>query len=169
MQLTRRHVLAMTALTTGAAAATAGVVGARWWDRPAGAGFRHLSAAEGVFLRAFAGATYPATVAIPHDGGDLALDHYLDDALQTMVGTQRSLVKVLLHALDTWPMPRRRHAFADLDRPQQQQVVDHWTTHFRSEVRQAATSLVLLVGMGYTTHPRVAPFFASLHTCGYGR
>lgn len=169
MKFTRRHVFAMTALTTGAAAATAGVVGARWWDRPAGTGYQHLSDEEGAFLRAFAGATYPTTQAIPHDGAELDLDHYLDDALGAMVETQRNLIKVLLHALDTWPMPRRLDAFADLDRLQQQEVIEHWTTHFRGEVRQAATSLVLLVGMGYTTHPRVAPFFAALHSCGYSR
>lgn len=169
MKITRRHVFAMTALTTGAAAATAGVVGARWWDRPAGDGYTHLSAEEGEFIRAFAGAVYPATSAIPHDGSDLELDHYLDDALGAMVPTQRNLIKVLLHALDTWPMPTRLEAFADLDRVAQQEVVTHWTTHFRGEIRQAATSLVLLVGMGFTTHPSVAPFFSALHRCGYNR
>lgn len=159
----------MTALTTGAAAATAGVVGARWWDRPAGSGFAHLSDEEGVFIRAFAGAVYPATTLIPHDGSDLDLDHYLDEALGAMVDTQRNLIKVLLHALDSWPLPRRLDSFADLDRESQQQVVEHWTSHFRGEIRQAATSLILLVGMGYTTHPNVAPFFSALHRCGYSR
>ena len=77
----------MTALTTGRRRDRRCCFWRLVVDRPAGAGFRHLSAAEGVFLRALAGATYPATVAIPHDGGDLALDHYLDDALQTMSPT----------------------------------------------------------------------------------
>jgi hypothetical protein len=172
MKITRRHVLAASALAAGAGAVGATVIGgtaASWWKRPAAEGYKVLSEEEGAFLRAFADTAYPATTAIPHAGGTLDLDRYVDANLSHMAETQRNLVKVLLHALDSWPMPARRQGFVALDAPQRAEVLHHWLTHFRGEVRQAATSLVLLVGMGYTTHPDVAPFFAALHQCGYAR
>lgn len=172
MKITRRHVIAASALAAGAGAIGATVLGgtaASWWKRPAAEGYAVLSEEEGAFLRAFAATAYPATPAIPHAGGDLDLDRYVDANLSSMAETQRNLIKVLLHALDTWPMPARRAGFVQLDPAQRAEVLHHWLTHFRGEVRQAATSLVLLVGMGYTTHPKVAPFFAALHTCGYAR
>lgn len=169
VNITRRHALAAAALSAGAAATTVAATGLRWWDQPAGEGYKCLSDDEAAFIRALAAAAWPATEAIPHSGGDLDLDRYLDDSLSVMSETSRTLLKMLFNMLDTWPMPRHMSSFAALVPAERAEVLEHWLGHFRAEVRQAAQSLVLMIGMGYTTHPKVAPFFQNLHSCGYGR
>ena len=51
-----------------------------------------------------------------------------------------------------------------------QQRVPEVNLHFDlAELRGAASSLTVFLGMGYTTHPDVAPIMARWHRCGYGR
>ena len=165
----RRQVLALGALAASAGAVGVGVGGLRWWSGPKADGLAHLTPDEAHFVRAFSAACYPATRQVPHSGDDLDLDVYIDASLEIMAPTQRGLIRALLHGLDAWTFPKHASRFTDLDLSTRQDVLQHWLTHSQGEVRQATTSLVLLVGMGYSTHPLVAPFFERLHRCGYGR
>jgi hypothetical protein len=169
MPITRRQVLALGALS--AAVATAGVGGtvASWWGQPPGAPLQHLSAGEAAFIRALAEVAYPATAAIPVGAAALGLDVFLDDAMGALPGTPRKLVKLLLNALDAWPVPRRFGTFSTLSVEDRLAVMDHLQNHWNPQIRQGTSSLLLLIGMGYCTHPQVSPFFSRWHGCGYGR
>ena len=170
MALSRRQVLALGSLSALVAGlGGAAVVAQRWWDPPAADGFAYLAATEAAFIRALAGAAYPATASIPHSAADLDLDHFFDAALRHLPPDKRTLARVGLHALDAWPLATMGASFVKLSASQQAQVVDSWRTHARPELRQAASSLLVVAGMGFCTHPTVAPFFQAWHRCGYGR
>jgi len=170
MALSRRQILAlgsMSALVGGLGGAA--VVTSRWWNPPAAGGFAYLAATEAAFIRALAGAAFPATADIPHSAADLDLDHFFDAALRHLPPDQRKLARVGLHALDALPMATTGSSFVALSGAQQAQVLEAWRTHARPELRQATSSLLVVSGMGFCTHPTVAPFFQAWHRCGYGR
>ncbi len=147
----------------------AGVVASRWWDPPAAGGFDYLATTEGDFIRALAGAAFPATRDIPHSAADLDLDHFFDAALRHLPPDQRKLARLGLHALDALPLATTGASFVALPAARQADVLESWRNHARPELRQAISSLLVVSGMGFCTHPTVAPFFQAWHRCGYGR
>lgn len=169
MPITRRHLLALSAALAASAVAGTAVTAVSWWDRPPGVGYQRLSPGEAAFVRALGAAGWPATRLVPVDGGTIGLDHFLDETLVHLPEHTANLLKMLLHVLDEWPLPRRHSTFSALAPHERTEVLDGWLHHFRFEVRNAAASLLILIGTGWTTHPDVAPFFARWHGCGYGR
>lgn len=170
MALSRRAVLALGSLSAVAVAGGgAALVGGAWWDPPAAEGYEFLSPEEAAFIRALAGAAYPATPQIPHSGDALDIDRFFDTALRNLPAGQRKLARLGLHALDAWTLASHGAAFHALEWARQVEVVDAWREHSRSELRNAASSLLLVAGMGFCTHPKVSPFFQAWHKCGYGR
>ena len=168
MKLTRRHLLALGAATS--AAAVVGTVGTvvHWWDQPSAADFTQLSADEARFVRAWASAAFPSGEVIPLDGGDAGLDRFFDSLLSSLPATQRKLLKLLLHALDTGSIAMGGARFTQLEQSEARQVFHRMAEHDLAEVRGAVSGLTVLLGMGYSTHPTVAPVMARWHRCGYG-
>lgn len=170
MALSRRQLLAFTALSTAVVGAGgAGLVAARLWDAPAAEGLVHLSASEAAFVRALAAAAYPATPAIAVDANDLALDAFFDAAIGNLPPFKIKLIKVGMSALDALPLTTHGARFTRLSPDAQAALVVAWNEHDRPELRQALNALLVVAGMGYCTHPSVAPFFQAMHRCGYGR
>ena len=169
MKLTRRHLLGISTLTACAASVCAGGIVTHWWLQPSGKGYLFFSENEAAFLRAFAGALYPPTNAIAFDGSALQLDHYLDQMLELLPETQQRLMRLLVHVLDSWTIPTHLSSFSSLTREERFSVLDGWMFHDRVEIRQATQALLSLIGMGYTSHPDISPFFAKWHACGFGR
>ena len=169
MPLSRRHVLAFGSLSALAAAGGVGLVAGRWWDRPPAEGLRHLSAGEAAFILALAGTAFPATPQIDASGDTLDLDQYFDATLDKLPASEVALLKLGLHVLDASPRLSHGARFVDLSEDARSEVLTQWREHARPELRQALSSLLLVVGMGFCTHPRVAPFFEAWHRCGYGR
>lgn len=166
--ITRRQLLAL-----GAAVAAVPVLGAggalwSWWDQPAEDPHTHLSADEAAFLVALGEAAWPATTTIPLGGGEARLDRFMDAVLGGMPADLRQQLRLLLHALDHAALPSQLGTFQGLEAPQRQLVLRSWLDSELMELRQAASSVVILLGMGYTTHPEVAPWFATMYGCGYG-
>jgi hypothetical protein len=60
-------------------------------------------------------------------------------------------------------------SFLSLTDAERGAVLISWIDSDLMPLRGVATLLVALMGMAYTSHPEVAPFFAVLHGCGYGR
>ena len=56
----------------------------------------------------------------------------------------------------------------DMINKEQQEVLFKWMNEDDHLFRSAVMSLVTLLGMGYTTHPAVAPRISAFHRCGYG-
>ncbi len=168
MQITRRHLLAL-----GAATAAAGAIGltgtaVSWWDQPAHAPFEALSASEAAFVRAWAGAAFPPGEVLSTDGATAGLDHFFDATLTHLPHTQRKLLKLLLHALDTGTIAYAGSPFTALPPEAARRVFHQLSGNDLAELRGAATSLTVLLGMGYTTRPEVAAVMARWHRCGYG-
>ena len=169
MKITRRHVLALTAAAAASAGGGVGLVATRWWDQPAGAGFRVLSTEEATFVSALAAAAWPATEAVALDGGAAGLDHFLDELLAVSPQIPRDLLRTLFHALDLWPVPTRGARFTSLRAADRDAVFMGWIDSELAEVRSAVQGVVLLLGMGYSTHPDVVSFMSPMFGCGFGR
>ena len=165
--LTRRQLLLTAGAATAALAAAAGGIAHRWVRRPAADGYRVLSFEEAAYVRALAAVAWPGA---PDrlDGADAALDHYLDQMMVVMPGPPQDALKVLLHALDDYPLPTRGASFHALDRAAQEEVFQALFHHDLHAVRSGIVSVVVMLGMGYTTHPEMAATMSGLYKCGYG-
>lgn len=168
MRLSRRQILALLAAPPALAALGAGAVGLRWWDQPSGQGLTWLSPDEAAFVRALAGAGWPATDACPLDGQDADLDRFIDGSLGTLADTPRKAARVGFHALDALCVPTTGRTFKALDLADRQDVLHGWLDSDLMPLRMAVLSTVLLLGMGYTIHPATTDVFGSLYRCGYG-
>jgi hypothetical protein len=170
---TRRQVLALSTLVTAGAVVAGGGTLVSWWDQPVGAGYDHLSEDEAAFVRALAGAIYPSTATLSLGGEEAQLDHFLDQSMGLLDELPRNGMRVLMHGLQSWPRVdpklQKGAAFANLDLAARMDLVDRWLGSDSSLLRQAVQSLVVLMGMGYTSHPAVSDHFAQWHGCGYGR
>ena len=169
MDITRRQVLALTSLGVAAIGVGTALVGVSWWNRSPGTGYIHIDEDEALFIRAFSGATWPATHAVPQDGGELQLDHFFDESLRHLDDQPRTLIRLLLHAMESSTLPTHLAFFSSLSTQERQAVVQGWLVHLLPEIRQAAQTLCILTGSGYSTHPSVSPFFEAMHGCVYGR
>ena len=169
MPITRRHLLALAGLTASAGAAGLAGVGLHWWQQPPQAPYAVLSADEAAFLLALGGALFPATRQIPLSGAELQLDRFMDDVLGGYPQMPRDLLRVLMHALDASCLPGHLASFSALDLETRTAVIEVWSHHDRLEVRSAFLGLVVLLGMGWSTHPEVVPTMAPMFLCGYGR
>ena len=169
MAVTRRHLLAASAGLAAAAAVCAGGIGLQWWDQPPGAGLAHLSADEAEFVRAISGAAFPSGDVIALSGADADLDRFFDAMLSGMPTLTGDLLKLLIQALENLSVVLAGGRFTTLSLAKQQSLVEGWLANDQSELRSAVQSLVVLLSMGYTTHPEIAPLMSSWHRCGYGR
>ena len=169
MKITRRHLLALSAGTAAAGAIGAGGLAISWWDRPADAPFKRLSNEEAAFVRAWAGAAFPATATTPINGAQANIDHFFDEMLSAMPADTAKLLRLLINGLNDLTLATDGSHFSDLHGADQSRIFDGWIHSDVSAFRSATQSLVLLLGMGWSTHPTVAPTMQKLHSCGYGR
>jgi len=167
--LSRRQLLVLaSAPPLLAAAGAAGVAGSWFLQRPAPP-LRFLSTAEAATVRALCGAAWPATTACPLDGADADLDAYLDELMASLGGLQRDGIRMLLHVIEELPLATDGDRFGALPRDRQAALLQSWLDSDQATVRSALVSVVILTGMGYTTHPDAAATFGSLYRCRYGR
>lgn len=169
MQITRRHILALTAASATATAICAGGVALTWWDQPPGIGYTQLADREGAFIRAFSGAAFPGGDVIALSGADADIDRFFDAVLCGMPDLTADLLRLLMQSLERATLLTNGATFTALSFPEQQAVLRSWFTSDVAEIRGAISSLVVLLGMGYTTHPEVSPIMSAWHRCGYGR
>ena len=168
MALTRRQLLSAAALVAGAPVLAVGGTAWRWWDQPAGSGYRNVSEDEAQFFDALAEAVFPTGGDPPLGGGQAGVAHYLDDVLQGMAPTQRKLFRLAAHALDNLARTSTGHALSDLPPTEATGVLRGWLAHPRAEIRGLAQSYYLFVTMAYLAHPAVAPGVSRSFTCGFG-
>ncbi len=168
MKIARRHLLALGAATAAVSVMGAGAGVASWWRQPADAPFSVLSADEAQFVRAWSGAAFPGGATLATDGATANLDRFFDGVLAHVPDTQQHLLRLLLHALDNGAIVWSGSRFTSLSSNDARTVFHTLLAHDIAEVRGAAQSLTVLLGMGYSTHPDVAPVMARWHRCGYG-
>ena len=165
--ISRRQLLALGSATAAVAALGAGGTVASWWKQSPAAAYVHLSTAEAGFLLALAEVAWPATSALPLPGHRASLDHFMDGTLGTIPPAIASQLRLLFHALDHLPLATRASTFQDLAPAERGEVLEGWLGSGLAELRSGASSLVVLLGMGYTTHPDNAPWFSRMYGCGY--
>ena len=166
MGLSRRQMLAAAAAMGAAGAVSVGVA---WWDRPAAAGYLHLSAEEADFLDAVAAAVFPAGGEPAMGGREAGVAHFLDEVWTGLQPAQRRLIRLSFHALDALPRATHLSAFRELEEDRAREVLRGWLDHPVAELRGLVTSLHMFAALAWTTHPAVAPHYAAQFPCGFGR
>lgn len=169
MGITRRQVLAATAALGGAAAVGAGTTAVRWWDRPPGKDLETLSDAEHAFVQSVGEAWMPPGGEPAISGAEARVGDFIDDVLVTMPAEQRRLLKLLIHALDERTVPLHLSRYVNLDLATRTEVLSGWLDSSIFLERQAVSALLVLIAMGYTSHPEVAKHFSPMFGCGFAR
>ncbi len=167
MGISRRQLLAASALVAGAAASGAGGVAWRWWDQPADAPYALLSPDEVAILDALAEACFPAGGTPEMGGGEAGVARYFDGVLEGLAPAQQKLLKLALHAIDALPLPTHGGYLAELAVPDASDAVAGWLASSRYEIRGLAQSLCLFVGMAWFAHPKVRVLVAPSFRCGF--
>ncbi len=153
----------------GAAALGAGALTARWYHRPHGQGYQILSDREGAVARALAGAVWPRNAVCALGGDEADLDHYLDQMMLDWPAETRDLMRVLLGAFEDLSVLDEGAPFTELAPEAQSALFMRWFDHDVSEIHLAITSVAIVLGMGWTTHPKVDGPMKHLYRCGYYR
>jgi len=169
MKITRRQVLAAAAAVPVAGGLAAAGVGWQWWDRPAGQGLTALSSEEHGFVQALAEAWMPAGGRPALSGADAQIGDFFDGVIAAMHPQTGRELKLLLHALDHLTVPTRLRPFQALGREVRSTVLAGWLDHPVMLVRDGVSAVMVLVGVGWTTHPEVVPVLRRMFPCGYGR
>jgi hypothetical protein len=169
MRITRRQLLAAGLAVAAAGAAGLGAVGASWWDRAPGAGLLVLSTDEHAFIQAIAEAWMPAGGEPALSGADAALGDWFDAVLSGMPGPPRRQLKLLLHGLDCLPIPTHASRYTTLQLQDRQEVLHGWLHSDQYLLRSAVQAVMVLVGLGWSTHPAVAEGMRPWFGCGFGR
>ena len=120
-------------------------------------------------MRALSGAAFPAGDVIALSGAQADLDIFFDAVLSGLPELTSNLLKLLIEALQHLTLPRHGARFTALSPEAQQVQLSIWLDSDQPELRGAVLSLVVLLAMGYTTHPKIAPLMSTWHGCGYGR
>ncbi len=166
MKITRRHVLAAALAVPASSAVGLGAVGYAWWDRPPGAGLLALSAEEHAFVQALAEAWMPPGGEPAISGSEARLGDWFDAVLAGMPGPPRRQLKALLHGLDHLPFPSR---YTTLQLDERQALLHGWLNSERYLLRSAIQAVMVLVGLGWSTHPAVVDTIRPWFGCTFGR
>jgi len=169
LNITRRQVVAAAAAVPVVGGLAAGTTVWRWWDRPAGEGLKMLSAEEHTFIQALAEAWMPPGGTPALSGADARLGDWMDDVVNAMEPQTAKELKLLMHAMDALPLATRLRPFHSLPLESRTAVLNGWIGHPVSLVRDGISGILVLMGIGWTTHPDVVPIFRSMFRCGYGR
>lgn len=162
-------IAAAAALTVTPLAAAGGTAGA-WWNQAPTDGLKWLSATEATFLDAFAEALFPVGSLPGPGGGSAGLAYYLDDLFVGLEEVQRNLIRLGMHGLDHLPLVTHGARFQELPRETATALVETWLFGGGlAELRGLASSFYVFLGMGYLSHPEVAPSFTPHFWCGFGR
>jgi hypothetical protein len=165
--LTRRHLLAASALVAAGSAAGVAAVGWRWWDQRASLPYAILSDDEAAIMDALAEACFPSG-GTPEMGGRAAgVSHYFDGVMEGLAPAQQRLLKLALHAVESLPLPTHGGYLTELSTADASDAVGSWLHSGNAEIRGVAQSLTLFVGMAWFSHPLVAPGVAEHFMCGY--
>lgn len=168
MLISRRHIIALSCATAIATTIGTGSLLISWWKVPPQAPFQRLSTHESKILIAIAQATFPSGDVISMDAKDLNLDRFFDSILFGMPDVQSDLLKLLINAFNRAPHLTLEAQYLDLSLKEQTLFLKGLLEHEQHLLRSAVTSLCILLGMGYTSHPDVSPIFAKYHRCGFG-
>ena len=165
-KLTRKKFLQWSSVLTLAVGTAASIEVHSWWDTDPETPFQTLNQQEASVVRAVAGAAFPTGETIQLDGSDANLDRFFDELLMAMTSENRTLLKLLLEAIDHITLPTEASHFSILDTSVQQEYLHTWLNHNNHLIRGAFTLLVLEWGHA---HPTASVPLSKLFRCGFGQ
>lgn len=169
MRITRRQVLAATALTAASTAGGVAAVGYAWWDQAPAPGLRALAPSEHAFAQALAEAWMPPGGDPPLSGADARLGDWLDGLLDGQPATPRTQLKLLLHALDHLTLPTHGAPYTTLPLDTRTTVLRGWLQSDQYLLRNGVQAVVVLLSLGWTLHPDVVGLVRPWFGCAVGR
>ena len=169
MAISRRQFLALGAATSAAVGLLGGVTIWSWWDIPPSDSYQTLHEDEARTLRHIAGAAFPGGETIALQGKDAKLDRFFDELLLSMGDNNRKLLKLLINSLENLTKVTHFSAFSNLSENQQRRMITEWLQNDNHLFRGGIQSLVLLLGMGYTSHPEASATLSQYFRCGFGQ
>ena len=169
MNLSRRKLLKIGLLGSSTAALAGGLTVWSWWDVPPARSYQNLSSEEIIMVQALSRAAFPGGASIALDGGDASLHRFFDQLLTSMTSENRSLLKLFLEALDRLPLLSKGRYFTDCSEESQRELVESWLQSDNYLFRSAIQSVIVLLSIGYTSHPDVSVKLQSYFACGFGQ
>ena len=169
MKLTRRHILAAAAAIPAAGLLGTGTLALRWYDKAPGEGLSLLSDDEYGFVQALAEAWMPGGGTPSLSGADANLGAWLDEMLTHMAANQVTLLKMMLQILDDAPLLTDRTRYTTLPLARRTEILRGWMASKKPLFRGAVTGVIVLMGMGWSTHPDVVRVIAPMFRCGWSR
>ena len=169
MKITRRQILAAAAAVPVVGGLAAGTTAWRWYDRPAKQGLKALSEEEYDFVQSMAEAWMPPGGVPALSGSDADLGAFFDDCVDAMTDQTGRELKLLLHALDALTVLTHLGHFQTLPLATRTAVLTGWMDSPVYLIRDAVAGVMVLMGVGWTTHPDVVHLFKPFYRCGYGR
>ena len=167
--VSRRRFIQWSSSLTIAIGAISSIEVISWWDTNPDEPYHTLNTQEAMVVRAVSGAAFPTGDSIQLDGGDANLDRFFDELLRAMTRENRVLLKLLLETVDHSTLPTEANHFSKLDASTQQQYLHTWLNHNNPLLRGAVQSLIVLLGMGYTSHPTASKPLSKYFRCGFGQ
>ena len=168
MEMTRRQLLRWTTALGFASTVVGTVQLYRWWDTAPEAPFVNLNILEANVVRAVGSGAFPSGETIDLDGGEASLDRFFDTLLTSMTNENRVLLKLLLEAVERTSLISHGTFFTSLSATDQQQCIESWLNSSNALFRGAIQSLVVLLGIGYTAHPKASTHLSRYFRCGFG-
>jgi hypothetical protein len=168
VRITRRQLLAAAAAVPVIGGLGAGGLAWRWWDRPAGAGLKRLSADEHAFVQALAEAWMPRGGDPELSGADARLGDFMDDVVDGMDRPAGRELKLLMQVLDDLTVPTHLAPFRTLSIEARAEVLEGWLHRSPWLLRNAASGVMVLVGEGWAMHPAVIDTLRPHFRCGFG-
>lgn len=169
MQIQRRQLLALIAAVPMAGSLGVGTLAFRWWDRPPGAGLLALSPHEYDIVQSIAEAWMPPGGTPKLSGADADLGSFFDEIISHMADLDRTLLKLLLQALDDSTLLTDFGTYTTLPLHRRSEVLYGWIHSEHSMMRSAVSAFLVLMSTGWTTHPEVASLLRPMFPCGFGR
>jgi len=128
-----------------------------------------LSADEHAFVQALAEGWMPRGGVPELFGADAQLGAFLDDTLTVISPLNRKLIKLLMQVLDDSTLPTHLSTYTGLKQHDRTSVLHGWIHHDNPLARSAVQGLVVLIAVGWTTHPDVVAVLEPSMRCRYGR
>lgn len=169
MKLSRRQLLKISLLGSTAIALTGGGLVWSWWDTPPDTPYQLLNSEEAQMVQALSEAAFPAGKTIDLAGKDAKLDYFFDKLLFGMTRENQKLLKLLLHALNHLAVPSQGKYFLNCSETTQRQLVENWLNDDSYLFRSAMQSVIVLLSMGYTSHPKASKLLGQYFRCGFGQ
>ncbi|MFT6374818.1 MAG: hypothetical protein ACJARS_001466, partial [bacterium] len=102
-------------------------------------------------------------------GADADLGTWFDELLTQMAPNQATLLKLFVQILDDVPLVTDASTFRGLSLARRIELLSDWLDSSNALFRAGVSAVVVLIGMGWTTHPTVAAVLAPRFRCGWSR